>query len=271
MDGNIKDTPPIILVPRTGGPRRAGTCRRQGTGRRSRSRSRPASRPPAPTSTSGWPAPSPTQVAEPMPADGLQLHAPLSEGSGNDGAARRSTASRATVEAGDRLGRRARRRQGVAASGRRRARDRRRRRLREGPGVLLRRLGQVCRTAPTGADRRPHGRPARLPRLGPLDRERPRRHAHHQQVAGRRAQGRRAGRRSSRTSGTTCSSPTTARARRPASRSTSTASRRPTDVAGRHAQEHDPHDGAVQARPAAHARRGSTTSRFRTCASTAAP
>ena len=43
----------------------------------------------------------------------------------------------------------------------------------------------------------------RLPRLGPVDRGRPRRHAHHQQVAGRRAQGRRQDAAASRTSGLT--------------------------------------------------------------------
>ena len=99
-----------------------------------------------------------------------------------------------------------------------------------------------------------------------------RRHAHRQQVAGRRAQGRRrktplpAGRVAPR-----LSSPTTARARPPASRSTSTASRRPTDVAGRHAartRSARPVPFKVGQRHTGDAAR--RASRSRTCGSTAA-
>ena len=81
----------------------------------------------------------------------------------------------------------------------------------KGPGVLLRRLGQDPEGRPDRLGHRPHGRPARLPRLGPLARERPGRHAHHPQVAGRRAQGRRSRRDPAERRGLTSSSPTTAR------------------------------------------------------------
>ena len=140
------------------------------------------------------------------------------------------------------------------------SRDRRRRRLREEPGVLLRRLGQAAEArASTGAV---------VARMDDTHDYRgwdlwiengQRRHAHRQQVARRRAQGRRRDRRSSRTSGhhvlVTYDGSGKAAGR---ARSTSTASSQATDVAGRHAAEHDPHRGAVQARPAAHRRRGWT-------------
>ena len=76
MDGNIKDTPPIVVVPAADGPRRAGTRSTDELADAAASRSRPASRPPGPSSTSGSPRPS--SVAD-DPADG-SLPRPLAEG-----------------------------------------------------------------------------------------------------------------------------------------------------------------------------------------------
>ena len=98
------------------------------------------------------------------------------------------------------------------------------------------------RPAPTGAIVARMDDAQRLPRLGPLDRERPGRHAHRQQVAGRRAQGRRQERRSSRGEWHhVLRHLRRLRQGRRASRSTSTASRRPIERPDRHAEGHDPH------------------------------
>ena len=144
---------------------RAG-LRRVARRRRSRTTSRPRSRP-----------------------TGCSLHAPLERGQGQRRSRRSSTASRArsTLPGRRRLGGRARRgarRSQLKPGAVRRAR--RRRRLREGPGRSPSAPG--CKLpAQRGSrrDRRPHGRRQRLPRLGPVGRRRPRRHAHRQQVAGR--------------------------------------------------------------------------------------
>ena len=98
--------------------------------------------------------------------------------------------------------------------------------------LLLRRLGQVPEPRAGRGGLRPDGRHARLPRLGPLARERQGRHPHRQQVARRRAQGRHQERRST----AERVEPRLRHLRRlgqgrRASRSTSTASRRPTEIA----------------------------------------
>ena len=95
-----------------------------------------------------------------------------------------------------------------------------RRRVRR--ALLVRRLGPGHRHRRRRAPR-PHGRRERLPRLGPLDEGQPCRGADHQLLEPGRPAGPGAGPPCSRKAGTTSSSPTTARGRRRASRSTTTA------------------------------------------------
>ena len=189
--------------------------------------------------------PSPSDVDAPIPTDGPAPARP---------ARARATARPSTSSVdGKRASRHAaeRRRLGGRASRRRRRLPRARARSLEvaDAGDFEQRPGRSPSRAwvklpANDADRRdprPHGRRRRLPRLGPVGRGRPRRHAHRQQVAGRRAQGRRQDAAASRTSGRTSSSPTTAPARRPASRSTSTASRSRRTSQADTLHGHDPH------------------------------
>ena len=105
----------------------------------------------------------------------------------------------------------------------------------QGPGVLLRRLGEASQARHDRRGRRPHGRRATTIRGWDLWVEkRPRRHAHHQQVAAAtRSRSSSQDRAQARASGTTCSSPTTARARRPASKIYVNGVPQEADVAGR--------------------------------------
>ncbi len=146
-------------------------------GRRSRSRSTPASSRPGPSSTTGWRRPRRPTIAEP----GARRRACIctrrsSEGDGQRDARRRSTASRATVALAG----------GVSWAAGHVARARR---FKTQPGAALEvadagdfekdqpfSCGAWVKLPPndlTGAICRPHGRRQRLPRLGPLGRERP--------------------------------------------------------------------------------------------------
>ena len=94
MDGNIKDTPPIMLVPRAGGSAALGrACRRSWREARKQADGRKQA---ARADFDKWLATAkPDSIAALMPTDGLRFHAPLSEGKGKTRPPRRWTASRA--------------------------------------------------------------------------------------------------------------------------------------------------------------------------------
>ena len=176
MDGNIKDTPPIVVVPPTEDRPTLGRAARR-VGRGASRRSTRAGRPPA-AEFDAWLAAAATE---------LTLEARRRQRAGVARAARtraRATSWRCRVggksqhadarrRAG--LGRRRHRGQGVQErSPETNVAAARRRRLREGPAVLAAAPGSSCRK--DGIDRRgrgPHGRRQRLSRLGPVARQRP--------------------------------------------------------------------------------------------------
>ena len=99
--------------------------------------------------------------------------------------------------------------------------------------------------------RRPHGRPARLPRLGPVDRERPRRRPHRQQVADGRPQGGLARTPSSRAQWNHVFVTYDGSGKAAGVQVYVNGEPQETTVEADQLQEHDPHDGAAQGRPAA--------------------
>ncbi len=83
MDGNIKDTPPIVVVPTASRPPGVGATARQ-AGRRRSSRSTRGSPAAAATSTAGWPTAAQRRPARSSSARGCVFYAPLGDGSGNE-------------------------------------------------------------------------------------------------------------------------------------------------------------------------------------------
>ena len=211
MDGNVKDTPPVVFVP----------------GRRSRplgglgeeladattAARGPQARRPAANSSNGCAGAGRMRSRRPCPARGCALHVPLDEGRATRVWRRRRASPRScTPTRGSRLGPGARGREGLHAPGRDVARNSRGGRFRQGPGVLLWRPG--CKLPSTATERRrswPAWTTATTTAAGTLARERPARPRTSSTVARRRPQGRRRDAARSRASGITCWSPTTAR------------------------------------------------------------
>ena len=198
MDGNIKDTPPTVFVPAPADRDRWNALGRPSWPSRASSDRGPQARRPGPSSTSGSPRPD---------------------------AATRSTATRSRRE-GQRLKLQRARRDCGDGEGRPRPASSRPAALESSPTPATSSRTRRSPTAPgssiakAGADRRGHrpdGRQHGLSGLGPLARER---HASATHIIHKWPDDALKvvadDRRSSRASGTTCSSPTTARARPPA-------------------------------------------------------
>ena len=157
----------MIAVPAAGRPRAVGGAR-SGSGRGEAAGGGPQADGPRRVRQAGWPQAKPAELAEAVPADGLQLHAPLER--------RRRRRLEVTVDgsrvvaaAGGRAGRPAtspQALQGHAAGVTLELPDAGR--LRKGSGLLFRRLGQAAQGRQQRRVVRPHGRPARLSRLGPV-------------------------------------------------------------------------------------------------------
>ena len=216
MDGNVKDTPPTVFVPAAADRRRWESLSAELSDARGKLAARKSSARP---DFDRWlAAAKPDELAASVPAEGLRL-------------ATNAPAPGAWPVSRFEVGRC--------------------RRLREGPGVLLRRLDQAAEAGDDRLGPGADGHHRRLPRLGPLARGEPRRHPHPPQVARRRAQGRRARRgpgerldpraRHLRRLGQGRRGEDLHQRRAPGDRRRR---RRP--------EAHDPHHGPAQGRPAAH-------------------
>ena len=208
MDGNIKDTPPIIVVPQCERSAALGRVAKEIGGCSEQDRGPQAGSPAGVRQVAGRRERSRRASAIRFPAMDLRLHAPLERRRGQDGSRRSVDGKPRSVEAAR-----------PASTGR--PGKSRRRRLPIKPG-------DEPRVADAGDFEKDQafsvGAWVKLPHDGTAGalvaawttatayrgwdlwiEERPRRHAHHQQVAGRRPQGDCRRRSCSRTSGTTCS------------------------------------------------------------------
>ncbi len=251
MDGNIKDTPPVLTVAAAGGSgavggHRAGDRGGEEAGRRSPQHGSRGLR----SLAVGGQA---RRVGRGRSGGGLDVSRTLDRRRGRPcGRDDRRPSEIVAAAGGRRVRRRPRRRGRLQGQSRRDHRSARSRRFREGPGVFLRRVDQA------GQDRRQrrrggsHGRSARLSRLGPVARKRPARHAYHQQMGGRRAEGR-----GQRTAEGRTMEPRAGHLRR-LRQGGRRESLRQRPAAGRarvegSAEEHDPYHRAAENRPAEHA------------------
>ena len=274
MDGNIKDTPPIISGADGRGPAALGQARQRTSPRCAGKLDARKATAAAGVRQVARRRRSPTTCSARSRTTGLTFHAPLDRGRRQQGRARPSTASRDASTLGDGYD--------WAAGPRRRARRsqvKRRRARSSVPDAGDFDTDQPFSVSALGASSPSAGRNGaivarmddgeRLPRLGPVGRGRPA-SARTSSTSGRRTRSR-----SSRKTPLPAEQVDARRRHlrrlrqgRRASRSTSTASRsRPTSQADT-LKSTTRTDGAVQDRPAAHDRAASTASRSRTCAST---
>ncbi len=116
MDGNIKDTPPTVFVPRPGRPRRWETIGKQLADLNAKAGAR---RQTAQADFERWiAAVSPAMLGDTVPADGLKFLAPLSEGAGDAAGLVTSGAWRVVEHRREiRLGSWTRRREGASNAG----------------------------------------------------------------------------------------------------------------------------------------------------------
>ncbi len=188
MDGNIKDTPPVVMVPPDDLRNEWDALKVQVADAAQQVDARRAS---GRADFDGWLAASPTSAVENrITSAGLCFYAPLNDNAGNvltfsvDGEAAQRHDRRPAA-----MGRRRHGAQGAQDAGRNAGRSQRRRQFREGPGVHLQRPGQ---SAQERSDRRhfvADGRHQRLSRLGCLAEQRQARHARDPPMAGRRGEG----------------------------------------------------------------------------------
>ena len=188
MDGNNKDTPPVIFVPQPADRKQwdalaaeIPVVQRQMDERKKSDRAE----------FEKWLAgASPDKVAAGIPSDGLGSASPAQRRIGQNGQHdRQRPIAIAVGQFGNRLGRGARGRSEFQSPARRSARNRRRRRFRQEPAVHRGRLGQIDQGRAVRLRRRADGRSARFPRLGPVDAKRASRLPYHQPLGQRRDQG----------------------------------------------------------------------------------
>ena len=244
MDGNIQNTPPIISGAAGRGPRRGATdLRRSSTRCAAKLDARKAEAKPE---FDKWLATATAaSVRGKNPLAGLKFHAPLDRGRGDEdrgrGRRRRFAARRSATATTGPPGNAAARRFSVKQTG---SADRpcpTSATSTRDQAFTASAPGSSSRGAePTGAIVARMDPTNKLPRLGPVDRGRQARHAHHQRLAGGRAQGRRQERRCQLNQWAHVAVAYDGSAKAAGrQRSTSNGEPQPTDVAVRHAQGHD--------------------------------